>query len=143
MSASISARLTSALTAVACCSCPIAQAGKRPATTWSTITSANQAGTTQTGSQPMSRMRIDCSVKLATPKKTIAAIIAQLLVRSSGRIAGRCIAQHGHCDCKADRRHHDRKRDRGEEEMQSPEPGVQAEDETEHWRTLLAPYAQK
>ena len=49
--------------------------------------SANQAGITQTGSQPMSRMRIDCSVKVATPKKTIAAIIAQLLVRSSGRIA--------------------------------------------------------
>src|SRR4051794_20536144 len=48
--------------------------------------SASQAGTTQTGSQPMSRMRIDCSMKVANPKKTMAAMIAQFCVRSSGQI---------------------------------------------------------
>src|SRR5713101_3887938 len=59
-----SARLTSAPTIVPCCSSPSDQAGILPATSLSTMRIAIHAGMTQTGSHPISLMRIDCSVKV-------------------------------------------------------------------------------
>jgi hypothetical protein len=42
-----------------------------------------------------------------------------------------------HRDKKTYSRHHDRERNAGEEEMQPPEAGIEAEQETQHWRTFL------
>lgn len=49
----------------------------------STIRIAIHAGITQTGSHPISRIRIDCSMKLAPTKNTIATIMGQP-IKSSG-----------------------------------------------------------
>src|ERR1700704_4543301 len=57
-------KLISAPTIVPWCSGPSDHAGILPATSLSTMRIAIQAGTTQTGSHPMSLIRMDCSVKV-------------------------------------------------------------------------------
>src|SRR5246127_2602183 len=71
-------RLTAAPIAVCECCGPSDQAGTFVATTASMISTAIQAGITQTGSHPISRKRIDCSANVAKPKTTIKMIIDQL-----------------------------------------------------------------
>ena len=89
-----SARLTSAPTIVPCCP-PSAMAGILPATSPSMIATAIHPGITQTGSHPISLIRIECSVKLSQMNR-IAAVMTchevRLGIVPAGALWSACLA---------------------------------------------------
>jgi hypothetical protein len=49
------------------------------------------------------------------------------------------VARNGEADCG----HHDGQANRAQEVMHPAEPGIETEEETQHWRILFAPTAHK
>lgn len=94
------------------------------------IATAIHPGITQTGSHPISLIRIECSVKLNQMNR-IAAVMTchevKLGVIPFGALWSACLAI-----AKGDHRHQDSGRYRGEEKMQSSEARIEAEQETQH-----------
>ena len=99
---------------------------------------AIHAGITQTGSLPISRIRIACRLK-ETPHEEQAGDDHRPChqVGFGGTIAPRHLMEQRRGNRKTDRGHHHSQGNRGKEEMQPAEPCIEAEHETKHGATPL------